>query len=169
MSLRRARRKAKIQEELTRYGSDILNSEEMSEAFRQKHHARATVGDHTIRVAKASLAICHALDKLHIKTDTSAVVTGSLCHDLGILGREQKYSSVKECSRQHPVESVALAQSLVKDLPDKTSDIIERHMWPLGKCKFPNSLEGVIVSTADKYAAIKDLIQGMNTGDGALC
>ena len=44
--------------------------------------------------------------------------------------------------------------------PEKSADIIERHMWPGGHSKAPNSLEGVIVSAADKYAAIKDLVQG---------
>lgn len=32
-------------------------------------------------------------------------------------------------------------------------------MWPAAHSKRPNSLEGVIVSTADKYAAIKDFFQ----------
>ena len=157
---KRARRKERIREDLTRYGSEILNSDEMSKAFRQTHHSRATVGDHSMRVAKTSLRICYALDKLQIKTDIPAVVTGSLCHDLGIVGRDTKFSNQLECSRQHPVDSAEIAQNLIKDLPDKTADIIERHMWPIGNSKFPNSLEGVIVSAADKYAALKDLVQG---------
>ena len=53
-----------------------------------------------------------------------------------------------------------VARKLMKDLPEKSADIIERHMWPAGHSKMPNSLEGVIVSTADKYAAVKDLICG---------
>jgi hypothetical protein len=45
-------------------------------------------------------------------------------------------------------------------MPEKTEDIIERHMWPAGQSKAPNSIEGVIVSAADKYSAVKDLIKG---------
>ena len=48
----------------------------------------------------------------------------------------------------------------MEDLSEKSADIIERHMWPAGHSKAPNSLEGVIVSVADKYAAVKDLVQG---------
>ena len=66
----------------------------------------------------------------------------------------------EECSRQHPLDSVEIARRLVEDLPEKSADIIERHMWPAGHSKAPNSLEGVIVSVADKYAAVKDLVQG---------
>ena len=158
--LRRAMRKARARRDLLYYGSDILKSDEMKKAFSQTHHNWSTVGDHTIRAAEASLAICYTLDRLHIRTDIPAVVTGSLCHDLGILGRDRKYASGRECCRQHPADSVTVARKLVKDLPEKTSDIIERHMWPCGKSKFPNSLEGIIVSAADKYAAVKDFGHG---------
>ena len=56
--------------------------------------------------------------------------------------------------------AITLCQKLMEDLPEKSADIIERHMWPAGHSKMPNSLEGVIVSAADKYAAVKDLICG---------
>ena len=157
---RRERKKEKIQFALLRYGSEILNSEEMRHAYRQKHHTLSTVGEHTLRVALTSLAICYALRRLHIKTDIPAVVKASLCHDLGILGRYEKFSGNRECYRQHPIDSVVIARVLANDLSDKSADIIERHMWPAAHSKRPNSLEGVIVSTADKYAAIKDFFQG---------
>ena len=153
-------KKKRYETDLERYGQEILNSKELRRAFSQTHHTWSTVGEHTLRVAAASLVICHALRKIHIHTDVSAVVKGALCHDLGILGRDEKYSSKKECSIQHPVDSVHIARRLVKDLPEKSVDIIERHMWPAGHSKVPNSLEGVIVSAADKYAAVEDLIQG---------
>ena len=100
------------------------------------------------------------LKKLHIKVNVPAVVVASLCHDLGMLGRYEKFSSGKECSREHPKESVAVARELVSDLPEKTEDIIERHMWPMGQAKAPNSIEGIVVSVADKYNAVKDLVKG---------
>ncbi len=33
-------------------------------------------------------------------------------------------------------------------------------MWPFAHSKLPNSIEGVIVSTADKYAAVQDFVVG---------
>ncbi|MBR6089455.1 MAG: HD domain-containing protein [Anaerolineaceae bacterium] len=152
--------KSNYKNDIERYGSDILKSEELQHAYYQTHHTWSTVGEHTLRVAAASLAICYALRKIHISTDTSAVVKGALCHDLRILGRYEKYKSNKECSRRHPADSVEIARRLVEDLSEKSADIIERHMWPAGNSKAPNSLECVIVSVADKYAAIKDLVQG---------
>ena len=156
----RKKKKERIRNELDRYGSEILNSDEMRKAYKQTHHTRSTVGEHTQRVAEKSLAICHALNRIHIRTDIPAVVAASLCHDLGIVGRDEKYDSEQECYRQHPTDSIEVARKLINDLPEKTSDIIERHMWPTAGSRFPNSLEGIIVSTADKAAAFEDFFRG---------
>ena len=157
---KREDRKERIKNDLQRYGEDVLKSEEMKEAFQQTHHQWSTVGEHTFRVAFSSVMICYALKKLNFKVNIPAVVIGALCHDLGILGRDEKFSSGKECSREHPKESVAVARELVENMPDKAEDIIERHMWPIGQSKAPNSIEGAVVSVADKYNAVKDIVKG---------
>ncbi len=153
-------KKNQVREDLSKYGSEILDSEKMNSAYFQTHHTWSTVGEHTLRVAAASLFICYALRMIHIQADIPSVVKGSLCHDLGILGRYEKYNGNRECSIKHPVESVGIARELAADLSEKTADIIERHMWPAGHSKAPNSLEAVIVSAADKYAAVEDIIHG---------
>ncbi len=157
---KRENRKERIMQDVEEYGKDVLESDEMKQAYEQTHHLWSTVGEHTLRVTMSSVMICYALRKLHIKANVPAVIVGSLCHDLGILGRKDKFSSNKEMSREHPVESVKVARELVEDLSDESADIIERHMWPAGESKVPNSLEGVIVSVADKYTAVKDLVKG---------
>ena len=160
-------RRDRIQNDLQKYGGEVLDSEEMKAAFQQTHHKWSTVGEHTVRVAATSVLICYVLRKMKINVNLPAVVVGSLCHDLGILGRNEKYASAKECSREHPRESLEVAREIVDEMPEKAEDIIERHMWPLGKSEAPNSLEGVIVSVADKYNAVKDIVKGSeinNTG-----
>ncbi len=152
--------KDKIKAELERYGGGILDSEEMRLASGQTHHTRSTVAEHTRRVAENSLAICYALEKLGIATDRKAVVEGALCHDLGILGRDEKYENGQECYRRHADDSVDVARKLLDDLPEKTKDIIERHMWPTAGSRRPSHLEGFIVSAADKAAAVEDIIVG---------
>ena len=152
--------KDKIKAELERYGGAILDSEEMRLASGQTHHTRSTVAEHTRRVAENSLAICHALKRLGIAADEKAVVEGALCHDLGILGRDEKYVNEKECCRRHPADSVEVARRLLDDLTEKTRDIIEHHMWPVAGSGRPGHLEGFIVSAADKAAAVEDIIIG---------
>ena len=164
---KRENRKERIKNDLQEYGREVLASDEMKQAFNQTHHQWSTVGEHTFRVAFSSVMICYALKKLNIKVSVPAVVIGALCHDLCMLGRSDRYSSDKEAVMEHPKESVAVARELVEDLPEKTEDIIERHMWPLGDSKAPNSIEGAVVSVADKYNAVKDVVKGsdvMNTG-----
>ena len=164
---KRDNRKERIRADVERYGSGILESGEMREAYDQTHHLWSTVGEHTLRVTLSSVMICYALRKLKIKANVPAVVIGALCHDLGMLGRKDKYASDAEAVREHPADSVKVAKEIVKDLPEISADIIERHMWPAGSSKAPNSLEGVVVSVADKYSAVKDLVKGSdvkNTG-----
>ena len=156
----REKREREIQAALESCGGEILSSREMERAFSQRHHTLSTLGEHTLRVARHSLKMCYALQKLRISTDIQAVVKGALCHDLGILGRNEKYTSAKECGRRHPVDSVEVAEKLSGPLPRKTRDIIARHMWPAGKSKAPNSLEGAIVCAADKLAAAEDFVIG---------
>lgn len=163
----RKARKKRIAGDIDRYGAGILDSEKLKEAFDQTHHLWSTVGEHTLRVAESSVRICYALRKLRIRTSLPEVIIGSLCHDLGILGRDGKYDTEKECRKEHPQDSVKVAKEIVPDLTEKSADIIERHMWPAGKSLRPNSLESIIVSVADKHVAVKDLIKGSeinNTG-----
>lgn len=164
---KREDRKERIKSDLEEYGAEVLASDEMKQAFGQTHHQWSTVGEHTFRVAFSSVMICYVLKKLRIPVNVPAVVIGALCHDLGMLGRGDKYSSEREAVAEHPKESVAVAKEIMGELPEMTEDIIERHMWPLGDSKAPNSIEGAVVSVADKYNAVKDVVKGsdvMNTG-----
>lgn len=160
MKIRKDIRKDNIWNELNLYGSEVFASDEIHQAFNQTHHVWSTVGEHTMRVAYSSVMLCHMLRRLHIKVDIPTVVVASLSHDLGILGRDEKYSSNKECHREHPKDSVIVAKKLFDNIPQKTEAIIERHMWPACKSKAPNSIEGMVVSVADKYNAVKDFIKG---------
>ena len=155
-------RREKAIEDVERYGEAALRSDVMRKAFEQKHHLRSTVGEHTIRVACAAVMICYVLRRLRVRVDVPAVVVGSLCHDLGMIGRKEKYASSLESYRKHPGESAEVARQLYPDMSEKTEEIIRRHMWPMRKSRVPNSLEGFVVSAADKYSSVADLIRGGN-------
>jgi uncharacterized protein len=49
-----------------------------------------------------------------------------------------------------------VARRLVPDINYNTEKIIRCHMWPVTFTSFPTSRESVIVSIADKYAAVGD-------------
>ena len=137
------------------YGIDIMETSEFQRAFLQEHHFTTTVAEHSINVAVISLMICAVLNKLHVKFSTEAVVQAALCHDLGIIGREDKFRNDFECCFQHPLDSVEVTRELLPDCDEKTLKAIETHMWPV-RPGCPKSVEGFIITTADKYAAIME-------------
>ena len=53
------------------------------------------------------------------------------------------------------------ARKLVGELSEKTENAISRHMWPFAGSKPPNSLEGAIVSMADKIATFEDYAEAI--------
>ena len=146
-----------IDRELHKYGDSILNGSEFGKAMTQRHHRRTSVGEHTLRVAVIALSITYVLRKIHVSVKKEDVVKGALCHDLGMLGRDEKYRNDRECHREHPAESARVAKRIIPDLNENTEHIIRDHMWPLAGQR-PHSKECVIVSAADKIASVRDLL-----------
>jgi uncharacterized protein len=139
-------------------GAAVLYSKEYKAAYNQIHHKVSTVGDHSFYVACASLAMCNILDKFGIYTHKKEMVLAALCHDLGIIGRYEKYSSPMQTLNEHPIDSVEVSRELLgNDANELTDDIIAHHMWP-AKSGMPRSLEGFIITVADKYCAIMETV-----------
>lgn len=149
--------KQKAFSDIRKHGGEILGSVEFTRAFSQTHHKKNTVASHSLEVAVISLVFARALSKLNIETDTSDIVKGSLAHDLGMLGRAHKYSCNKDCYKSHPEESVSITEGILSgcEFSPKAKDIIRHHMWPVTSVR-PTSVEGTIVSLADKCASVKD-------------
>lgn len=147
----------RIAADISRYGAEIIHSEIFEKAFHQKHHTNTTVGEHTLNVTASALRMCYALEKTGLHLDIRAVTVGALCHDLGIIGRYEKFANNRVCCRLHPVDSVKITKKLKPDLDQKTEEIIRCHMWPLNGW-MPTSAEGYIISLADKYSSIRELL-----------
>ncbi len=151
--------KQDLTETILKYGSHIIASEIFQSGYRQPHHLVMTVSDHSMDVTIMSVRMSQILDRLHIRINQKQVVEGALCHDLGILGRDQKFQNNRECCALHPVLSVEEAKKLIPDLDSNTEQIIRRHMWPATALTLPpKSKEALIVMLADKYSAIRELV-----------
>lgn len=103
------------------YGADVLKSKAFNEGFKQKHHGKTTVSDHSFRVAMACAGFGIALHKIGVKYDLKTAVRMSLSHDLGILGRyDGKFHGVKHCcAPQHPLDSAQVADEILPDMTEK--------------------------------------------------
>lgn len=137
------------------YGDNILNSQEFGNTTDEVHHKHSSLEDHTLNVTIAGAKLCRRLNKMHIDVDEKDVIQASLCHDLGMIDRDEKYETDKDAWKQHPVESVKSARKLIPGMSKRAESIIMTHMWPI--CgERPRSKEAVVVSIADKYASIID-------------
>ncbi len=149
-----------VEKTIGRYGGKILSSPGFYAALKQKHHRHSDVGTHSLHVAQTGVRMHLLLEKAGISTDARSIVIGALCHDLGMLETDRKYHSNRECCRRHPIDSAKAAQQLIGTLDEKTKDAILHHMFPATKTP-PASAEGFIVSIADKYVSVKDLLRSL--------
>jgi uncharacterized protein len=146
------------QETVKLVGAKIMASRQFQEADLQTHHHVTTVARHSFRVACICFCICHFLYVVFkIRTNWQLLIVCALLHDLGIIGRHYKYASNSECYTKHPVDSVDIADSLLGGLDDTARDIIGNHMWPVTPTR-PRTIEGFIITVADKYSAMTDFM-----------
>ncbi|MCR5774742.1 MAG: HD domain-containing protein [Lachnospiraceae bacterium] len=145
-----------VQRIILKYGKHILCTEEFRCAFEQVHHQSTTVGDHTLGVTVEAVKFCirHGLtDDITLGN----VVTASLCHDLGIMGRHEKFENSVQCLRQHPKHSVERYMDITGEENERVREAIAVHMFPL-RLRIPTHKEAWILTMADKLGAVKEKI-----------
>ena len=134
---RKAEQENRIERDILEYGGPVLRSGIWDKAMQQTHHNRWTVGSHSMSVCVAALRMSYWLEDKHIcYVNHREIVQAALCHDLGIVGRHEKFANNRVCCHQHP----------------KTLYTIRCHMWPLCVA-LPKTREAVIITLADKYVA----------------
>lgn len=137
---------------IKKMGIPILSSDLFHQAMDQRHHFNSTVALHSLHVA----VICATVADVMPGLDTESLIIASLSHDLGILGRKEKYHHGYECIFRHPLESAVIMRELVPNVDQKTIDIVESHMFPLS-LRMPKSAEAWVFVLADKIAALSDV------------
>lgn len=142
-------------EEIRSHGDPILQSEAFHRATMETHHIHGTVSDHTLTVCAVSVRMARLLKKAGLSVNEKDLINASLCHDLGMIGREEKFKSRKIAWKAHPEESIKVAKELVPDLSPNAEDMIRTHMWPVSG-PHPHSREARILNIADKIASVAD-------------
>ena len=144
----------RIKRIIVKYGSDIICSDEFNRTFEQVHHKCTTVGDHTLSVTAEAVRLCLSMGLKDEKT-LKGIITASLCHDLGIMGRTEKFDNNAQCYVRHPSDSVRAYKALTGGDDVRIIDSINSHMFPL-KPRMPKYKEGWILTLADKISAAKE-------------
>ena len=123
----------------------------------EPHHLRGTVSEHTLNVCIIATRLCRLLKQNGLTVNEKDVVQAALCHDLGMLGRDEHYRNRTDSWKQHPEISVDVARDLVPDLSQNAEEMISTHMWPVSGPP-PHSKEAAILNIADKCASAADWI-----------
>lgn len=149
------REQEEIGREIARLGQGILCSSLFRKGFSQTHHKITTVGDHTLNVTICGDQISRFLERRGKSVNRANVVQGALLHDVGIIGRDEKYRDNHECGQRHAADSAVLSKELLPEVSPEIIEIVEHHMFPVTKIP-PKSREGRIVVFADKYCAVME-------------
>ena len=144
-----------ICQDIIRYGKEILTSDIFRKTATQPHHMQSTVMEHTMNVCIIAVKLCRERMRKGAQLNEKDLVQAALCHDLGMVGREEKYKHVIDTWLNHPKESAKIAKKIVSDLSPNAEQMIRCHMWPLSNLS-PQSEEGKLLCLADKYASMAD-------------
>ncbi len=145
-----------IKDIIIEYGRDILCSDTFLAAFDQSHHYKSTVGDHTLSVTAEAVKFC-LRHNLTDENTLSNVVAACLCHDMSLVGREEKYSNNLETLMQHPGDSADIYTDLTGESDERVLNAIRSHMFPFTP-DIPKHREGWILTLADKISASSDIL-----------
>ena len=149
-------RERELRQEIRAAAPDILRSKNFRSTRSHVQHGNMTVNDHSMNVAKYSLAIS---EKLHIPCEKKELIRGALLHDYFLYDWHDKNREnyQKLHGFYHP--GIALKNARKEyHLTRREEDIIKKHMWPLTVVP-PLCREAWVVTAADKYCSLLETLK----------
>ena len=138
------------------YGQDILDHEHMEIEKRSLQHGDVTTYDHSLEVARLSVAIADRL-RLWNHVNLRALVRAALLHDYFLYDwHDYDDGSHRLHGFRHPYAAERNARTDF-EIDDVVANSIRTHMFPLTPIP-PKHLEGVIVNVADTASAIQETL-----------
>ena len=131
---------------------DILYSEEFCKMKSYRHHIRATLYDHSVKVAY----LCFKHHKrFGTKMDVEELVRGALLHDYYLYDLHDEGKAHRFHWFKHPNRALKNALERYPYLTKAQQDMIKHHMFPFTPTP-PKTKAGWLVCFYDKVAAITD-------------
>lgn len=141
-------------------GSRILFTKEFKKAYGQVHHLTETVADHMIDVAIVIIdRTFHDTAESMEAVDRRVLIEAALTHDLGILGRHEKYSGQIHTLLSHPKDTIRVLRDEMHIHDPQIEDAVLTHMFPVTPLSVPTTREARILSMADKSASIFEMLR----------
>ena len=136
-----------------KYGDTILLSQGMQSSKRYVQHGNISVHDHSLNVAVMCVWLAN---KLHIRVDMQALVTGALLHDYFLYDWHVRSEDHRWHGIHHPKRAHKNAERDFK-IGIIEANMILSHMFPL--CPIlPTHRESWILFLSDKLCAIGETL-----------
>jgi uncharacterized protein len=132
--------------------TDLLDSEQVQRLDSFKQHFNTSRFHHSINVAYYSYRICKALRFLGF--DYVSAARAGVLHDLFLYDWRERHTKLKH-TMYHPKNALENARGIT-EVNNIEADAILKHMFPL--CTFPKFKESYIVSLADKYCTVGEIM-----------
>lgn len=132
--------------------SDLVQNKIVCSMEQFMQHSNVTCLEHSMYVSYSSYLICRRLG-----LDYRSAARGGLLHDLFLYDWHITKPNKGLHGFTHPRTALENANKNFC-LNEIEKDIIEKHMWPL-TIRLPKYKESFIVSFADKYCALMEIIK----------
>ena len=137
-------------------GGDIISSERFKKAETVLHHSQGgNIALHSLETAGYALELARWLDRHGVTVSERDVVRASLLHDIGMTEDDVFLSPSYKKARSHPREGARIAREEF-GANDLQVNAILSHMWPVWRAVPPRSMEGWVVSLADKCCSMHE-------------
>ena len=132
---------------------DMLSNKDVRQMDRYIQHSDISCLRHCMHVSFVSFLICK---KFHLNARDAA--RGALLHDMFLYDwhKQDKFSFH---GFKHPSIALKNAEKTFGYLGNMESDIILNHMWPLTIYRAPRHKETFIVTLADKFCTILEVLK----------
>lgn len=121
------------------------------------HHGNITTYEHCGHVTKVC---CWMNRRLHLHADEQVLIVAAFLHDFYLYDWHEKDASHRLHGFFHPDVACRNAVETFQIGPEEQR-VIRTHMWPLTLRRIPASREAWIVSLADKYCSVVEILEGM--------
>ena len=150
-----ARQTRKDTRALSEILSDYREDSKVQEMKNYTQHGKVSTYEHCENVARLSYAIDR---KFSLKSDLDVLLVGAMLHDFYDY---DWHDPEHEAHRLHGFTHPRVASENARehfDVDERTSRVIDRHMWPLTPAKIPRSREEWIVCIVDKCVSLHETI-----------
>lgn len=129
--------------------NELITNDTVQEMKNYRQHFDISCYEHCYMVAYYCYSICKK-----IRLDYKSATRAAMLHDLFLYDWRDK-NSHRPFHAFHHGKTACQNASKLFNLNQKEKDMIIRHMWPV-TFRFPNSMEGFILTFVDKYCAIQE-------------